>query len=330
MTTLVTGATGFVGSAVLRALIRRGEPVRALVRPSSSLRLLEGLPVQIETGDLDEPASCRGALRGCDALFHVAADYRLWVRQPEPMYRTNVDGTRELLLAGAEAGMQRIVYTSSVATLGLRADHLPSDETTPATLADMIGHYKRSKFLAEQAVRELVAGSGLPVVIVNPSAPVGPADARPTPTGRVVLEAARGRIPAFVDTGLNLVHVDDVADGHLLAFEHGRIGERYILGGDNLLLREMLAEIAGLVGRKPPRLQLPPRALRPVALVAEAIARLGIGSEPLVTADGVRMARKPMYFTSAKAERELGYRSRPAAEGLRDAIHWYRSCGYLR
>ena len=330
MTTLVTGATGFVGSAVLRALIRRGEPVRALVRPSSSLRLLEGLPVQIVTGDLDEPASCRGALRGCDALFHVAADYRLWVPQPEPMYRTNVDGTRELLLAGAEAGVQRIVYTSSVATLGLRADHLPSDETTPATLADMIGHYKRSKFLAEQAVRELVAGSGLPAVIVNPSAPVGPADARPTPTGRVVLEAARGRIPAFVDTGLNLVHVDDVAEGHLLAFEHGRIGERYILGGDNLSLREMLAEIARLVDRKPPRLQLPPRALLPVALVAEAIARLGIGGEPLVTADGVRMARKPMYFTSAKAERELGYRSRPAAEGLRDAIHWYRSCGYLR
>ena len=330
MTTLVTGATGFVGSAVLRALIRRGEPVRALVRPSSSLRLLEGLPVQIVTGDLDEPASCRGALRGCDALFHVAADYRLWVPQPGAMYRTNVDGTRELLLAGAEAGVQRIVYTSSVATLGLRADHLPSDETTPATLADMIGHYKRSKFLAEQAVRELVAGSGLPVVIVNPSAPVGPADARPTPTGRVVLEAARGRIPAFVNTGLNLVHVDDVADGHLLAFEHGRIGERYILGGDNLLLREMLAEIAGLVGRKPPRLQLPPRALLPVAFLAEAIARLGIGGEPLVTADGVRMARKPMYFTSVKAERELGYRSRPAAEGLRDAIHWYRSCGYLR
>jgi dihydroflavonol-4-reductase len=330
VTTLVTGATGFVGSAVLRALIRRGEPVRALVRPSSSLRLLEGLPVQIVTGDLDEPASCRGALRGCDALFHVAADYRLWVRQPEPMYRTNVDGTRELLLAGAEAGMQRIVYTSSVATLGLRADHLPSDETTPATLADMIGHYKRSKFLAEQAVRELVAGSGLPVVIVNPSAPVGPADARPTPTGRVVLEAARGRIPAFVDTGLNLVHVDDVAEGHLLAFEHGRIGERYILGGDNLSLREMLAEIARLVDRKPPRLQVPPRALLPVAFLAEAIARLGIGGEPLVTADGVRMARKPMYFTSAKAERELGYRSRPAAEGLRDAIHWYRSCGYLR
>ena len=330
MITLVTGATGFVGSAVLRALVGRGEPVRALVRPSSSLRLLEGLPVEIVSGDLDEPASCRAALVGCDALFHVAADYRLWVPQPEAMYRTNVNGTRELLLAAAAAGVRRIVYTSSVATLGLRADHLPADETTRATLADMIGHYKRSKFLAEQAVRELIAEAGLPVVIVNPSAPVGPADARPTPTGRVLLEAARGRIPAYVDTGLNLVHVDDVAEGHLLAFECGRVGDRYILGGDNLPLGEMLALIAHLVGRKPPRLRLPAGALLPFALIAEAIARMGIGGEPLVTADGVRMARKPMYFTSAKAERELGYRSRPAVEGLRDAIAWYRSCGYLR
>lgn len=330
MTTLITGATGFVGSAVLRALLRRGEPVRVLVRPSSSLRLLEGLAVDIARGDLADPASCRGALRGCAALFHVAADYRLWVPQPEAMYRTNVDGTRALLLAAAEAGVRRIVYTSSVATLGLRADHLPSDETTPATLADMIGPYKRSKFLAEQAVRTLVAGAGLPVVIVNPSAPVGPADARPTPTGRVLIEAARGRIPAYVDTGLNLVHVDDVAEGHLLAFERGRIGERYILGGDNLPLGQMLAEIATLVGRKPPRLRLPSGALLPIALLAQAIARAGFGGEPLVTADGVRMARKPMYFTSAKAERELGYRSRPAVEGLRDAIDWYRSCGYLR
>jgi dihydroflavonol-4-reductase len=330
VTTLVTGATGFVGSAVLRALLRRGEPVRALVRPSSSLRLLEGLPVDIVRGDLADPAGFRGALAGSDALFHVAADYRLWVPRPATMYRTNVDGTRALLLAAAEAGVRRIVYTSSVATLGLRADRVPSDETTPATLADMIGHYKRSKFLAEQAVRELVATAGLPVVIVNPSAPVGPADARPTPTGRVLIEAARGRIPAYVDTGLNLVHVDDVADGHLLAFERGRVGERYILGGDNLPLGEMLAQIAALAGRRPPRLRLPAGALLPVAVVAEALARLGIGGEPLVTADGVRMARKPMYFTSAKAERELGYRSRPAAEGLRDAIDWYRSSGHLR
>jgi dihydroflavonol-4-reductase len=330
VTTLVTGATGFIGSAVARALLAAGEPVRALVRPNSARGLPGDLPVEPAVGDLDDPASLARAVAGCTALFHVAADYRLWVPQPEAMYRTNVDGTREILLAAAAAGVSRIVYTSSVATLGLRADRLPSDETTPAALADMIGHYKRSKFLAEQAVRALVAESGLPVVIVNPSAPVGPADARPTPTGRVLLEAARGRIPAYVDTGLNLVHVDDVAEGHLLAFERGRIGERYILGGDNLPLGEMLAQIANLVGRRPPRLRLPPRALLPVAVIAEAIARLGIGGEPLVTADGVRMARKPMYFTSAKAERELGYRSRPAVEGLRDAIDWYRSCGYLR
>ena len=241
VTALVTGATGFVGSAVLRALLRRSQPVRALVRPTSSRRLLEGLPVDIVAGDLADPASCRDALRGCDTLFHVAADYRLWVPQPDAMYRTNVVGTRRLLLEAAEAGVSRIVYTSSVATLGLRADHLPSDETTPATLADMIGHYKRSKFLAEKAVRELIAEAGLPVVIVNPSAPVGPADARPTPTGRVLLEAARGRIPAYVDTGLNLVHVDDVAEGHLRALDRGRVGERYILGGENLPLGEMLA-----------------------------------------------------------------------------------------
>jgi dihydroflavonol-4-reductase len=330
VTTLVTGASGFVGSAVARALVGCGEPVRALVRRSSNLRLLQELPVEIVTGDLDEPASCRAALEGCNALFHVAADYRLWVPQPDAMYRTNVQGTRDLLAAAAAAGLTRIVYTSSVATLGLRPDRQPADETTPATLAAMVGHYKRSKFLAEQAVRELVAETGLPVVIVNPAAPVGPGDARPTPTGRVVLEAARGRVPAYVDTGLNLVHVDDVAMGHLLAFQHGRVGERYILGGENLPLSRMLALIADLMGRRPPRLRLPAGALLPVALIAEAIARVGRGREPLITADGVRMARKPMYFTSAKAERELGYRSRPAVEGLRDAIAWYRSHGCLR
>jgi dihydroflavonol-4-reductase len=329
VTTLVTGATGFVGSAVVRALLRRGEPVRVMVRPSSSLRLLEGLPVELVTGDLDDPASGRAALDGCDALFHVAADYRLWVPRPDAMYRTNVDGTRHLLMAAAEAGVRRIVYTSSVATLGLCADRRPGDETTPASLAGMIGHYKRSKFLAEEAVREL-AEAGLPVVIVNPSAPIGPGDARPTPTGRIVLEAARGRIPAYVDTGLNLVHVDDVAEGHLLAFERGRVAERYVLGGDNLAFGQILTMIADLTGRPPPRLRLPAGALLPVALIAEAIARIGGGQEPLVTVDGVRMASKPTYFSSAKAEHELGYRSRPAVEGLRDAIAWYRRHGALR
>jgi dihydroflavonol-4-reductase len=328
VTTLVTGATGFVGSAVVRALVRRGEPVRAMVRPASSLRLLEDLRVDLVTGDLTEPRSCEAALKGCRALFHVAADYRLWVADPKEMYRTNVAGTRAILAAAGDAGLARIVHTSSVATLGCRPDRLPADETTTATLAGMIGHYKRSKFLAEEVAREF-AQAGLPVVIVNPSAPVGPGDARPTPTGRVVLEAARGRMPAYVDTGLNVVHVDDVAEGHLLAFERGRLGERYVLGGDNLPLREMLATIARLVGRRPPGLRLPATAVVPVAVVAEALARLGIGSEPFVTRDGLRMARKPMYFTSAKAERELGYRSRPAEEALRDAIGWYRGHGHL-
>jgi dihydroflavonol-4-reductase len=330
VTTLVTGATGFVGSAVARALVRRGEPVRAMVRPSSSrLHLLEGLPVEIVVGDLDEPSSCSAALDGCDALYHVAADYRLWVPQPDAMYRTNVEGTRHLLRAAAVAGVRRVVYTSSVATLGMRPDRAPADETTPATLADMVGHYKRSKFLAEQAVRELVRETGLPVVIVNPAAPVGPGDARPTPTGRMVLEAARGRMPAYVDTGLNLVHVDDVAEGHCLAFERGRVGERYILGAENLPLGRILAVIAELAGRRPPTVRLPAGALLPVAWIVEAVARVGGGREPLITTAGVRMAAKPMYFSSAKAERELGYRSRPAVEALRDAIAWYRSRGCL-
>jgi dihydroflavonol-4-reductase len=329
VTTLVTGASGFVGSAVVRALLRHGEPVRAMVRTGSSRRLLEGLDVDIVIGDLAEPATCRAALEGCTALFHVAADYRLWVREPAAMYRTNVDGTRALLAAAGDAGIARIVYTSSVATLGLRADRQPGDETTPSTLAAMIGHYKRSKFLAEEAVRQL-ARAGLPVVIVNPSAPIGPGDARPTPTGRVVLHAAQGRIPAYVDTGLNVVHVDDVAEGHLLAFAKGRIGERYILGGENMALGAMLDKIARLVGRRPPRVRLPATAVMPIAVVAETLARLRRGAEPFVTTDGVRMARKAMYFTSAKAERELGYRSRPVEEALRDAIAWYRSHGTLR
>ena len=330
MTTLVTGASGFVGSAVARALVAAGEPVRALVRHRSVRALPTDLPLEAVVGDLDEPASLARAVKGCSAVFHVAADYRLWVPKPAAMYRTNVEGTRALLRAAAEAGVRRIVYTSSVATLGLSKDGGPADESTPATLGDMIGHYKRSKYLAEQAVREMVAQDGLPAVIVNPSAPIGPRDSRPTPTGRMVLEAARGRMPAYVDTGLNVVHVDDVAAGHLLAFERGQIGERYILGGHNMALGEILALIARLVGRRPPRIRLPAAALLPVALVAEAAARLRRAGEPLVTTDSVRMARKRMYFSSAKAERTLGYRARPAEAALGDAIAWYRARGDLR
>jgi dihydroflavonol-4-reductase len=328
VTTLVTGATGFVGSAVARALLAAGEPVRALVRPNSARGLPGDLPVEPAVGDLDDPASLAPAVAGCSAVFHVAADYRLWVPEPAAMYRTNVDGTRALMIAAADAGVRRIVYTSSVATLGSRPGGEPADESTPSALDHMVGHYKRSKFLAEQAAREL-AGGGLPVVIVNPSAPIGPRDIRPTPTGRMVLEAARGHFPAYVDTGLNVVHVDDAARGHLLAFERGRIGQRYVLGGENLPLGEILAMIARLVGRRAPRLRLPPGLLLPLAHLAESAARLSGGKEPLLTTDGLRMARKRMYFSSALAASELGFRNRPALDALRDALDWYRRHGYL-
>jgi dihydroflavonol-4-reductase len=245
------------------------------------------------------------------------------------MFRANVEGTRALMEAAQAAGVERIVYTSSVATLGLGADGVPADETTPSTYADMIGPYKQSKFLAEAEVRHLVETQRLPAVIVNPSTPVGPRDIKPTPTGRMILEAASGRMPAFVDTGLNLVHVDDVAQGHLLAEKRGRIGERYILGGENLALAEILRRIAGIVGRKPPTLRLPLAVVWPVAAVAEMVGRI-TGREPMVTFDGLRMARKKMFFSSAKAERELGYRSRPVDLALADAIEWFRRQGMLR
>jgi dihydroflavonol-4-reductase len=329
LTTLVTGASGFVGSAVARALLERGESVRALIRSTSNRCNLVDLPLDVVAGDLEQPSTLRQAVVGCRALYHVAADYRLWAPKPGPMYRINVDGTRALLRAAAEAGVERIVYTSTVATLGLDPAGGLADETTPSKIDAMIGHYKRSKFLAEQAVRELIDREGVPVVIVNPSAPIGPRDGRPTPTGRVVLEAAKGRIPAYVDTGLNVAHVDDVAAGHLLAYQRGSIGERYILGGQNLTLGELLTLIARLVGRRPPTIRLSTRLVLPLAYLSEIAARVGRGGEPLLTVDGLRMATKRMHFSSAKAERELGYRSRPAVDALRDALDWYQSNGYL-
>jgi dihydroflavonol-4-reductase len=324
---LVTGATGFVGSAVARALLYAGHRVRVLARPRGDRRNLVDLPVAIAEGDLAQPDSLPRAVADCRYLFHVAADYRLWVPDPEPMFRVNVAGTRALMEAALAAGVERIVYTSSVATLGLVADGV-ADETTPSREEDMIGPYKLSKFRAEAVVRELVAKRDLPAVIVNPSTPVGPRDRRPTPTGRVILEAARGRVPGFVDTGLNIVHVDDVAAGHLAAAERGRIGERYILGGENLSLADILAVVAGLVGRSPPRLKVPYALALPVAIGAELAARVS-GREPFITRDGVRMARKKMYFTSAKAARELGYRARPAREAIADAVAWFKANGYL-
>ena len=325
---LVTGATGFVGSAVARALLRDGLPVRVLARPTSDRRNLADLPVDVAVGALEDAASLARAVAGCRYLFHVAADYRLWVPDPAAMYRANVEGTRELMLAALAAGVERVVYTSSVATLGLVSGG-SANEDTPSRLDDMIGPYKRSKFQAEEVVRALIAERGLPAVIVNPSTPIGPGDVKPTPTGRLILEAAKGHMPGYVDTGLNIAHVDDVASGELAAAEHGRIGERYILGGENLSLAEILAEVARASGRRPPRLKVPYPVAFAAAAIGVAMARV-TGHEPLTTLDGVRMSRKKMYFSSAKAERELGYRSRPARAAIADAVNWFAANGYLK
>ncbi len=325
MKALVTGGTGFVGSAVVRKLLAGGQNVRVLVRPTSDCSNLEGLATERATGDLTDRGSLDSALKGCATLFHVAADYRLWTPKPQQLYEANVAGTRNLMLAALESEVDRIVYTSSVATLGRHADGLPADEKTPVTLDDMIGHYKRSKFLAEVEVTALAEKQGLPVVIVNPSTPIGPRDIKPTPTGRMIRDAALGRIPAFVDTGLNIVHVDDVATGHLLALEQGTIGERYILGGTDMSLRQILAEIARITDRKPPRIRLPHNLVLPIAYLTEIWFRLGGGGEPLLTVDGVRMAKKRMYFSSEKAIKTLGYRPRAATEAIRDAVTWFQN-----
>ena len=327
MTCLVTGATGFVGAAVTRHLLANGFTVRAFCRPNSDRRNLDGLEITIAEGDLITGKGIDAALQGCRYLFHVAADYRLWVPDPGPMYRCNVDGTRSLMAAALRCGIERVVYTSSVATLGIDPNG-PADETTPVTLADMVGHYKRSKYLAERDVVQCVREQGLPAVVVHPSTPIGPGDLRPTPTGRIVQDAARGRIPAFVDTGLNVVHVDDVAAGHLLALQRGRAGEGYILGGTDLTLAEILALVAGRCGRRPPKVQLPRGLLWPVAVTGEVWGRL-TGARPLVTRDELRMSAKRMYFASDKALRELGYRYRAPEEAIDDALGWFKHHGYV-
>jgi dihydroflavonol-4-reductase len=327
MRALVTGATGFVGAAVARTLGAAGWQVRVLVRSGSDRSNLQQLAAEIVEGDLADVASLERALGDCAGLFHVAADYRLGARNPEPLYRTNVEGTRNILNAARSAGVPRIVYTSSVATIGIPTDGSPGDERTPVALDNMIGHYKRSKYLAEEVVRDAARG-GMSVVIVNPSTPVGPGDIKPTPTGQLVLDAAAGRMPAYVDTGLNIVHVDDVAAGHLLAFERGRAGERYILGGEDMTLQTILAQIAQLVGRQPPRIRLPYAAVLPIAYVAEAFAKVS-GRSGRVTLEGVRMSRKRMFFSSGKAVSELGYRWRPPLEAFEDAVRWFRERGVL-
>jgi dihydroflavonol-4-reductase len=327
--TLVTGATGFVGSAVARALLARGHRVRVLARAGSDRRNIAGLDVEVAEGDLGDAAALARAASGCRFVMHVAADYRIWVPDEDAMLRANVEGTRAMMRAALEAGAERVVHCSSVAALGLTADGTPADETTPVSEAGIVGIYKKSKFRAEQAVLAMVREEGLPAVIVNPAAPIGPRDIKPTPTGRMVADAASGKVPAYIDTGLCVVHVDDVAEGHVLALERGRIGERYILGAENLALRDLLALVTRAAGRRAPRIRLPAPLLWPVALACEGLARVA-GIEPVVTRDHLRMARKRMFFSHAKAARELGFAPRPAEAAVADAVAWFRAHGMVR
>lgn len=324
---LVTGASGFVGSAVARKLAARGFRVRVLVRGSSPRTNLADFPHEIAEGDMRDAGSMTRAAAGARYLFHVAADYRLWARDPDEIVRNNRDGARATMQAALAAGVERVVYTSSVATLK-PLDGRPAGESSRHSEDSAIGAYKRSKVVSERVVEHMIRHDGLPAVIVNPSTPIGPRDVKPTPTGRIIVEAAAGRMPAFVDTGLNLVHVDDVADGHLLALERGRIGESYVLGGEDVTLKDMLGAIAAIAGRRAPRVQLPRQPLYPLAYAAEAVASV-TGREPFLTVDALRMAAYHMFFSSEKAKAELGYAARPYREGLADAVAWFRQAGYV-
>ncbi len=325
---LVTGASGFVGAAVARAAAARGAKLRLMVRGSSDRRNLDGLDAELVEGDLRDAAAVARAMAGVRYTFHVAADYRLWAPDPEEIVRNNLAMTKAVMQAARDAKVERLVYTSSVATLKPLAGGA-ADETRPATPEQAVGVYKRSKVVAERLV-ESMAADGLPAVIVNPSTPIGPRDVKPTPTGRIVVEAANGRMPAFVDSGLNLVHVDDVAEGHLLALEKGRIGARYILGGQDVSLGAMLAEIAALVGRRPPTVRLPRAPLFPLAHANEAWCRLTGRTDPFLTVDSLRMAAHNMFYSSARAEAELGYRARPHQQALADAVAWFRAAGSIK
>lgn len=325
---LVTGATGFVGSAVARALAARGHSLRLLVRRGSDRRNLAGLDAELVEGDLARPETLDAAVAGCAAVFHVAADYRLWVPDPAAMMRANVDGSVALLRAAHAAGVARAVYCSSVAALGVFGDGTVADEATPVHPDKIVGVYKQSKYHAEQAVLALARERRFPVVVVNPSTPVGPRDVKPTPTGVMIRDAAAGRMPAYVDTGLNIVHVDDVAHGHVLAYERGVPGEKYILGGEDMSLADLFRLTASLAGVRGPYTRLPREVLWPVALISEGLAR-GFGIEPRVTREMLAMSRKKMFFSSAKARRELGYDPRPARDAVADAITWFRAAGMI-
>ena len=325
--TLVTGGTGFLGRAVAMELLAAGREVRVLARQPDHPALV-GLKVEVARGDLRDPVSLATAVRGCQRVFHVAADYRLWVPDPEAMYAVNVQGTKNLLAAAAEAGITRLVYTSTVGTLGNPGDGTPGTEETPVGLADMVGHYKRSKFLAEQAVLE-VARQGFPVVLVHPSAPVGPWDSRPTPTGQMIVDFLKGRMPAYLETGLNLVHVRDVAQGHLLAEEKGRGGEKYILGNQNLSLSEIFQVLANITGLSAPRVRLPYRPILALSYLDEFWATYVSHKPPRMPVAAVKMAKKFMYFDSGKAARELGLPQTPVRQALEDAVGWFQEQGYV-
>ena len=327
MRVFITGSTGFVGSHVARAYSTEGASLRLLTRSSSNLASLEGIAAETVVGDLRQPEALRSALSGCDALVHVAADYRLWVPDPADMYRANVDGTRELLRMAREVGVPRVVYTSSVATMGFTRTNTVIDERTPVTEADMIGHYKRSKWLAEQEAIA-AARAGQHVMILNPTTPIGSADRKPTPTGRIVVDFLNRKFPAYVDTGLNLVDVSEVARMHVAALEHGTPGERYILGGENLTLKQILDRMAAISGLPSPTMKVPHAVAMAFAFLDETFTGKFRGREPRATVEAVRMGRKMMFATSAKAERELGFEVRSVEPALRTAMEWFEANGY--
>ena len=328
MKVFVTGATGFIGASLVRELLKEGYRVRALARPNSDRRNLKGLDLEICEGDLRDRKSLEEGMKGCDILFHAAADYRLWTRKPAVMYEINVDGTRNILEAALSQGVSRVVYTSSVGTLGNPGNGIAGDETTPVTLADMAGHYKKSKFLAEREAESFLK-RGLPLVIVNPSTPVGMLDIKPTPTGRIIVDFLNRKMPAYLDTGLNIIDVEDCARGHVLAAVKGRIGEKYILGNENLTLQRIFAMLEEITGLPAPRVKLPYTPTLIAAYINEGISRC-TGKEPLIPLAGVQMARKFMFFDATKAVRELGLPQRSAGEALRKAVTWFRENGYVR
>jgi dihydroflavonol-4-reductase len=327
MRVFLTGATGFLGSHVARVLAERGAELRLLVRPTSNLKNLEGLKADVATGDLRDPASLQKAMTGCETVFHVAADYRLWVRDPAEMYRSNVEGTRAVLEAARNSGVRCVVYTSSVATIGFTGNGRPADEDSPVSLADMIGHYKRSKFMAEQVALE-AGRSGMRVVTVNPTTPVGEQDIKPTPTGRIVVDFLKRKFPAYVETGLNLVDVRECARGHVTAMEKGNSGERYILGGENLTLKQILDKLAAISGLPSPTVKLPYAVAYVAGAVDEIFSGRLLGREPRATIETVRMGKKKMWASCEKAARELGWKQIPVDNALRRAVQWFQANGY--